>query len=72
MNKENDFDVIIIGAGPAGIGAASILNKQKVSYIVLEARDRIGGRVLSQKIDGVFIDLGASWIHAFSHQNPLA
>ena len=54
---------IIIGAGVAGLTAARLLNKQGTSVIVLEARDRIGGRLHSEHRDGFVTDLGASWIH---------
>ena len=60
------YEVIIIGAGPAGIGSASILSKNQKSFIVLEARNRIGGRTLSANLDGTIVDLGASWIHTYS------
>ena len=64
--KQNQQDVIIIGAGAAGIGAAIYFQKHNIRFTILEARDRIGGRLLSKKIDGVHLDLGACWIHAFT------
>jgi monoamine oxidase len=65
------FDVVIIGAGAAGIAAARYLrdNTHK-SYVVLEARNRIGGRVYSEKVGDKEQDFGASWIHNFSTENP--
>ena len=70
----NSADVIIIGAGMAGMGAASTLKKKGVSVIVLEARDRIGGRTYSVPSTAAgksfFADLGASWIHGVTG-NPL-
>ena len=39
-----DYDVIIVGGGAAGIGSALELQKKNMSYIILEARNRIGGR----------------------------
>ena len=60
-NQSEEFDVIILGAGPAGIGAASTFLKEKqVRVVVLEARDRIGGRTFT---DHHGLDLGAQWIH---------
>jgi len=50
----------VLGAGPCGIGAASTFLKQGVDVAVLEARDRVGGRVYTNE-DG--LDLGAQWIH---------
>ena len=55
--------VIVIGAGLAGLGAARALTDAGVQVVVLEARDRIGGRVHTDMSLGVPIDLGASWIH---------
>ncbi|MEM7009589.1 MAG: NAD(P)/FAD-dependent oxidoreductase, partial [Thermodesulfobacteriota bacterium] len=52
-------DVVIIGAGIAGLAAARELNFKGYSIAVLEARDRIGGRLLSDSKFG--LDLGATW-----------
>lgn len=40
-------------------------------YVILEGRDRPGGRVLTCPIDGIPVDLGACWIHSYGKQNPL-
>lgn len=64
-------DVIVIGAGAAGLAAAGKLASQGYSVLVLEARDRIGGRIhTSMQWAGTPIDLGASWIHGVKG-NPL-
>src|SRR5690606_17657907 len=59
-------DTVIIGAGLAGISAAGILAKAGRSFIILEARDRIGGRVFPVFSDHTAfpIELGAEWIEA--------
>src|SRR5699024_8685902 len=58
-----DSDVIVIGAGLAGLSAARRLRRLGHSVTVLEARDRVGGRTESGKLsDGQWIDLGAQWI----------
>ena len=54
-------NTIIIGAGISGMHAAFLLAKRKESFIVLEARDRVGGRILCPDYKGYFPDLGPSW-----------
>lgn len=55
-------DVVVVGAGIAGLVAASKLAQAGRSVKVLEARDRVGGRTLSQKNGNAVYDLGAEWI----------
>ena len=62
MSSEHT-NILVIGAGVAGLTAARLLTQQGRSVIVLEARDRIGGRLHSERNDGFVTDLGASWIH---------
>ncbi len=57
------FDTIVVGAGVAGLTAARLLAGAGRRVVVLEARDRIGGRVWTDRGDGLVTDLGASWIH---------
>lgn len=54
-------DTIIIGGGLSGIYAAFLLAKKKKSLVLLEARSRVGGRILSPEHQGFFADLGPSW-----------
>lgn len=56
-------DTIVVGAGVSGLTAARLLALEGRSVVVLEARDRIGGRVWTHRADGRVTDLGASWIH---------
>jgi monoamine oxidase len=57
-------DVVIMGAGLAGLAAAYQITKAGLSCVVLEARDRVGGRTWSHKLpDGGVIDVGAAWIN---------
>jgi monoamine oxidase len=56
-------DVVIVGAGLAGLSAGRALLDRQASVVVLEARDRVGGRTLSQLTAlGDTVDLGAQWI----------
>jgi monoamine oxidase len=63
--------VIIIGAGAAGLAAAAMMAESGIEVRVLEARDRIGGRVWTDTSLGMPLDLGASWIHGTSG-NPVS
>jgi monoamine oxidase len=59
----HDVDVIVIGAGAAGVAAARRLAPE-VSVLVLEARDRIGGRAWTLDHAGLPLDLGCGWLHS--------
>lgn len=63
-------DVIIVGAGFSGLAAAQELIQQGYRVVVLEARDRVGGRVLTNGRWGTATELGGSWLHS-SKTNPL-
>ncbi len=54
-------DTLIIGAGLSGLSAAVKLSARQKSIVVLEARSRIGGRIMSTEFQGFFTDLGPSW-----------
>ncbi len=60
MNTE-EVDTIIIGGGLSGIYSAFLLTAKKKSLVLLEARSRLGGRILSPEHQGFFADLGPSW-----------
>lgn len=62
--------ILVIGAGMSGLAAARELSAWGYPVTVLEARDRIGGRVFTSEQFGYPIDLGASWIEG-SEDNPL-
>jgi putrescine oxidase len=57
-----DRDVVVVGAGPAGLMAARTLRAAGRSVAVLEARDRVGGRTWSREVDGAFLELGGQWV----------
>jgi len=54
-------DTLIVGGGLSGLYAASLLALRNESLVVLEARERLGGRILSPEFQGFFTDLGPSW-----------
>ncbi|MDX1450358.1 MAG: NAD(P)/FAD-dependent oxidoreductase, partial [Acidimicrobiia bacterium] len=63
--------VIVVGAGVAGLTCAARLRAAGVDVVVVEARDRIGGRIWPGTVAGTRVDLGASWIHG-PVGNPVA
>lgn len=63
--------VLVLGAGVAGLGCARALRGAGHAVTVIEARDRIGGRVWTSRLwPGLPVDMGASWIHGVTG-NPL-
>ncbi|MFY1584234.1 FAD-dependent oxidoreductase [Micromonospora sp. WMMD734] len=55
--------VVVVGAGFSGLAAAAALCRGGARVVVLEARDRVGGRVATRRLDdGTALDLGAQWI----------
>ena len=56
-------DVVVIGGGFAGITAARDLKKRGYDVLVLEARDRLGGRTWSEDRNGFHVELGGTWVH---------
>lgn len=64
ISTECDPSVIIVGAGPAGIAAATkLLENGFTNLTILEAEDRIGGRINSVKFVDKYVDLGAEYCH---------
>jgi monoamine oxidase len=65
MSLPSEVDVAIIGAGAAGLGAAHALKQSGLSVIVLEARDRVGGRGHTiMATSDIPFDLGCGWLHS--------
>ena len=66
VNVKSEFqgNVIIVGAGAAGLAAAKKLEEKGIGYQILEATDKVGGRIQKNENFADFpIDLGAEWIH---------
>lgn len=70
-SDSREADVLVLGAGIAGLAAARTLTEAGLNVIILEARDRIGGRMWTDNSLGMPLDLGASWIHGVKG-NPIA
>ncbi|XVF33703.1 hypothetical protein REPUB_Repub17cG0191000 [Reevesia pubescens] len=63
MDSSSRSSVIIIGAGVSGISAAKVLAENGIEdLVILEASDRIGGRIRKENFGGVSVELGAGWI----------
>lgn len=72
--RQKVVDVVIIGAGLAGLAAADEVHRAGLSCVVLEARDRVGGKTWSEPLaqgHGV-IDLGAAWINDSNQSRMIA
>lgn len=70
QNSSSRADVLVLGAGIAGLAAARALTDKGLTVIVLEARERVGGRMWTDSSLGLPLDLGASWIHGMNG-NPI-
>jgi monoamine oxidase len=66
---KNDFEVLVIGGGAAGVAAARRLYDAGVDALIVEARDRLGGRAWTVDASGLVLDLGCGWLHS-ADRNP--
>ena len=69
--SNNDTEVAIIGGGAAGIAAGRRLRASGIDCLLIEARDRLGGRAWTVKENGFALDLGCGWLHS-ADRNPWA
>ncbi|QAY78229.1 NAD(P)/FAD-dependent oxidoreductase [Sphingosinicella sp. BN140058] len=65
----DEYDVVIAGAGAAGIAAGLRLAGSGLSFLIVEAAARVGGRAWTVKRDGMPLDLGCGWLHS-GDRNP--
>lgn len=63
-----DTDVVVVGAGLAGLAAADAVAAAGLDVVVWEARDRVGGRTLTSSVGGAAVDLGAQWLGPTQHR----
>jgi monoamine oxidase len=65
----HEADVVVVGAGLAGLVAARELSARGASVVVLEARDRVGGRILNHELgDGKVVEVGGQWLGPSQHR----
>ena len=60
---DNTYDVVVVGAGMAGLTAARALAEAGLKVLVVEAQDRIGGRIWTRHVGDEAIELGAEFLH---------
>src|SRR5205085_246434 len=64
VSRATSADVVVVGAGVAGLACARALADEGVEVVVLEARERIGGRIRTLRVEGEApVELGASVVH---------
>ena len=68
--ETEQYDVIVIGGGISGLAAAKQLSEEGYKVVVLEAQDRIGGRIFTDRTYNIPLDIEASWIHG-TEGNPI-
>jgi len=61
---KDQFEVVVIGGGAAGVAAARRLRDAGLDALLVEARDRLGGRAWTKEVAGFALDLGCGWLHS--------
>ncbi|MEA9984856.1 MULTISPECIES: flavin monoamine oxidase family protein [Subtercola] len=62
VTEIREVDVVVVGAGVTGLTAATELSRSGQRVLVLEARDRVGGRVWTDTVDGQLYEIGGQWV----------
>lgn len=71
--RDETAEVVVVGAGLAGLVAARELEAAGASVVVIEANDRVGGRTMTRRVGGVPVEMGGQWIGPDQHRiNVLA
>lgn len=71
VETKDYYDAIVIGAGFTGLVAARDLSKNGLSVLLVEARDRIGGRTWTANAFGEEFEMGGTWIHWYAIPHTL-
>jgi monoamine oxidase len=61
---QNEFSVVVVGGGAAGVAAARRLHDLSLDVLLVEARERLGGRAWTRDNSGYPLDLGCGWLHS--------
>ena len=64
LGENDQTKIVVVGAGISGLGAAKDLQDSGFAVTVLEARDRIGGRIYTDRSLGFPLERGAAWMHS--------
>jgi monoamine oxidase len=64
---KNSKKIVVVGAGAAGLYVGCLLKEADYEVVVLEADERVGGRIWSQVVEGQALEMGAEFVHGHSH-----